>query len=186
MIIETIRIGVKDMTTDFVSLTDLEKSELVERAYEIAYKYEQEYGNCPQCVIGAIQDVFGIIDDSVFKASHGLAGGVGLGSHGNCGAITGAVMIISSLQGRERADFASGRNRKNYKLSKEMADKFEGKYGGILCKEIQTRIMGKSFDLNIKDEFEAFEEAGGHDDKCPEVVGTAARYIAELIVSGKI
>lgn len=174
------------MTTDFVNLTDLEKSELVERAYNIAYKYEQEYGNCPQCVIGAIQDVFGIIDDSVFKASHGLAGGVGLKSYGNCGAITGAVMIISSLQGRERADFASGRNRKNYKLSKEMADKFEEKYGGILCKEIQEKIMGRSFDLNIKDEFEAFEEAGGHDDKCTEVVGTAARYVAELIVNGEI
>lgn len=174
------------MTTDFVNLTDLEKLELVERAYNIAYKYEQEYGNCPQCVIGAIQDVFGIIDDSVFKASHGLAGGVGLGSQGNCGAIAGAVMIISSLQGRERANFASGRNRKSYKLSKVMADKFEEKYGGILCKEIQKKIMGRSFDLNIKDEFEAFEAAGGHDDKCPEVVGTAARYIAEMIVNGEI
>lgn len=172
--------------TDFTKLTEEEKNELVKRAYEYAYRYEAEYGNCAQCVIGAIQDVFGIVDDAVFQAAHGLAGGVGLASKGSCGAMSGAVMVISSLQGREKSEFATGKNRRSYKMSKLVADKFEEEYGGVLCHEVQEKIMGRSFDLNKKEDYIAFELAGGHKDKCTSVVGNAAKYVAEMIVNGEI
>jgi len=171
---------------DFVELTDPQKKELIRKAYDLGYEYEQKYGNCPQCTIAAIQDVFGIVDDIVFKASHGLAGGVGLSSKGTCGAVSGGVMVISALRGRDRPDFHSGRSRKCYDLSRHLSEKLESKYGGILCCQIQKTIMGKSFNLSNRDEFKAFEEAGGHRDKCPEVVGTVVSYIAEMIVAGEI
>lgn len=174
------------MAIEYVNLSDPEKKELIEKAYKLAYEYEQSYGNCPQCVIAAIQDVFEMIDDSVFKAACGLAGGAGLSSKGTCGALSGAIMIISALKGRERANFHEGRSGKCYKLSGEVIDKFEEKYGGILCHQVQQCIMGKSFDLSKREEFKAFEEAGGHKDKCPEVVGSTARCIAEMIVYGEL
>ena len=174
------------MTIEFVNLPDSRKKELIEKAYELAYEYEQKYGNCPQCTIAAIQDVFGIIDDSLFKGACGLAAGTGLSSKGNCGALTGAVMIISALKGRDRANFHEGRSSKCYELSREVIGRFEEIYGGILCHQVQQCIMGNSYDLSKREEFRAFEEAGGHKDKCPEVVGNAARFIAEMIVSGKL
>ncbi|RSD33523.1 MAG: CGCAxxGCC family protein, partial [Methanohalophilus sp.] len=30
--------------------------------------------------------------------------------------------------------------------------------------------------------FEAFEEAGGHDDKCPSVTGNAAKWTAKVLL----
>lgn len=174
------------MAIEFMNLSDSEKKELIEKAYNLAYEYEQKYGNCPQCTIAAIQDVFGIIDDNLFKASYGLAAGTGLTSKGNCGGLCGAVMIISALKGRERSNFHGGRNAKCYELSRGVIEKFEEKYGGILCHQVQKCIMGKSYDLSKPEEFRAFEEAGGHKDKCPGVVGTAARYIAEMIVNGEL
>lgn len=174
------------MKLEFKNLTEIEKAELIERAGDIAYKYEQEFGNCPQCTIAAIQDVFGIIDDNIFKASHGLAAGIGLSAKGHCGALSAAIMVISALRGRERRDFAKGRNPESYALSKQVMEKFEAKYGGILCNQIQTCKMGKSYDLSNKNEYIEFEAAGGHKDKCPEVVATATRFVAEMIVNGEI
>lgn len=176
----------KNLKVDIANLTDAQKNELVEKTYNLAYEYEQKYGNCPQCTIAAIQDVFGIIDDSLFKASYGLGAGTGLTSKGSCGAMSAVVMVISALKGRERADFHGGRNEKCYELSRGVIAEFEKKYGGILCNQVQKSMMGKSYDLSKSDEFKAFEEAGGHKDKCPDAVGTAARYVAELIVNGEL
>ncbi len=174
------------MVVDFKGLKEEEKTKLVEKAADLGYKYEQEYGNCPQCTIAAIQDTFSIPDDNLFKAVYGLAAGMGLSSKGNCGALSAAVMIIGERIGRERSDFNKGRNPKCYALSKQVMEKFEEKYGSLLCNQIQTRIMGKSFDLSKEDEYAEFEKAGGHNDKCPEVVATAVRYVAEMIINGEI
>jgi hypothetical protein len=66
--------------------------------------------------------------------------------------------------------------------AKEFHDKFMEEYGGILCREIQQKIMRRSFDLTKEEDFEAFLEAGGHLDTCTDVVGKAARWTAEIIM----
>ena len=43
------------------------------------------------------------------------------------------------------------------------------------------KIFGRPYFLNDKEEFARLEKAGGHDDKCPGVVGTAARWMVELM-----
>lgn len=171
---------------EFAGIPEEQKQELIEKAYQLAYEYEQKYGNCPQCTVAAIQDTFGILDDNVFKAVYGLAAGIGLSSKGNCGGLIAAILVVSSLQGRDRQNFQAGRYPECYALSRKMAQKFEQKYGSILCHGIQKKIFGESFDLSDPQQFAAFEEAGGHQDKCPEVVGNAARWIAEMIVNGEI
>ncbi|HZK10192.1 MAG TPA: C-GCAxxG-C-C family protein [Clostridia bacterium] len=174
------------MLKKFTELPDAEKKDLIDKAASLGYEYERKYGNCPQCTIAAIQDTFGIIDDDVFKQSYGFGAGIGLTSKGTCGALSAAILIIGSLHGREKADFHSGRNAKCYELSKQLVEKVEEEYGGILCHEIQRKIMGDSFDLNKQEEFLAFEAAGGHDDKCPSVIAFVAGYLAELIVEGEL
>ena len=56
----------------------LERNSLANEAYEIAVSYELDYGCCPQCVLSAVQETIGIVDDQTIKAAHGLAGGGGL------------------------------------------------------------------------------------------------------------
>lgn len=158
------------------------KQEVIARAYQLGFDYEKGKHYCSQCVLAALQEVFPIRNDEVFQAAYGLHGGVGNSTNGSCGALSGAVMAISYLYGRERKEFEENiSNKKATDLAKIVYDRFLEEYGGCLCKEVQTKIFGRSFDFWNEEEVKAFEEAGGHIDKCPSVVGKAAAWAAEIL-----
>ena len=156
-----------------------------EKAYQLGKKYEQIYTGCSQCVIAALQDTFDIRNDAIFKAATGLAAGGGASIDGSCGAYSGGIMVLSYLMGREREDFADsdGILLRNFELIRKLHDEFIQEYGSVICCNIQTKIFGRPYYIADMDEFERFEKAGGHDAlHCPEVVGKAARWAAELII----
>jgi C_GCAxxG_C_C family probable redox protein len=159
-------------------------NDTAEKAYQLGKKYEQNYKGCSQCVIAALQDAFNIRNDDVFKAATGLAAGGGAAIDGNCGAYSGAIMILSFLQGRQRDDFtdSTGAVFKNFALVRKLRDRFIQEYGSVICRNVQTKIFGRPYYLADNDEFQKFEKAGAHDVHCPEVVGKAARWTAELII----
>jgi C_GCAxxG_C_C family probable redox protein len=155
---------------------------ILKQVYDRSYKYEQEYGCCPQCVLGAIQDVFPIVTDEVFKASYGLAGGMGLTTNGTCGALVGGVIALSCKSGRCRKDFAKGRYLKSYALARRLHDRFVGEYGTVICTEVHRKIFGRAYDMWDRNEYKEFERAGGHRDKCPGVVANVAMWVAEMLL----
>lgn len=154
------------------------------RAYELGREYEHKYGGCSQCVLAALQDTFGIRQDDVFKAASGLAGGGATTTEGSCGAYSGAIMFLSLLQGRERNDFADPNHAmgKSFVTARKLRDRFIQEYGSVVCRNIQTKLFGRPFYLADPAEFEKFEKAGGHDVHCPQVVGNAARWAAEIVI----
>jgi len=156
---------------------------LADKAHDLAVRYEQQYGGCGQCTIAAVLDALGLERPELFKAATAFAGGIGLAGDGSCGAYVGGVLLIGDQVGRTRADFADPRRVRfrTYALARRLRDLFVEKYGSVTCRDVQHEIFGRSFDLRQSDDFRAFEEAGGHADKCPEVAGTAARWIVELI-----
>ena len=156
--------------------------ELADRAYSLAYENEQKYGCCPQCVLAAIQDVMGGVDDATFKASHGLAAGGGLSAGGTCGALAGGMLALSAKYGRDRAQFGKGRFLESYQLAKRLNDRFVAEFGSPICGEVQTKIIGRPYNLWDPQDLKAFNEAGGHRDKCPKVVGTVAGWTAEMLI----
>jgi C_GCAxxG_C_C family probable redox protein len=155
----------------------------VEKAYQLGKKYERTYKGCSQCVIAALQDAFNIRNDDVFKAATGLTAGGGACTDGSCGAYTGAIMLLSSLLGRQRDDFAdtAGAMFRNFELVQKLREKFIQEYGSVICRNIQTKLFGRPFYLADADDMAKFEKAGAHDVHCPELVGKAARWTAELI-----
>lgn len=160
------------------------RSELLARAYELGFEYERRFRGCSQCVIAAIQDTLGIRDDRVFAAATGLAGGGALTGTGACGGYAGAVMVFGQLRGRERSNFddPAGVRFQTFDLAKRLADRFTEEFGGTICRDVQTGVFGRCFDLRDPADFQRFEEAGAHRDKCPEVVGKAARMAVEIIL----
>lgn len=70
------------------------RKKIVEKVYTLAFEYEQRYGSCPQCVLAAVQDVFGIVDDKVSKSGHPLAGGAGLMGDRTCGALLDGIIAL--------------------------------------------------------------------------------------------
>ncbi len=159
-----------------------------DKAYERGHYYEKTYHGCSQCAIAALQDVFDIRNDVIFKASTGLAGGSALSCEGSCGAYVGALMVLGLLVGRERDNFADpeGVRFTTQKLAGELRKKFIDEYGSIICRNIQTKIMGRPYYLADKDEYEKFHNAGAHEIYCPDVVGKASRWMAEILQEAKL
>jgi C_GCAxxG_C_C family probable redox protein len=134
----------------------------------------------------AIQEVLGIdgFSEGLYKASTGLSGGQANTLDGHCGALSGGSLAISLIHGRdfsgqEDPESYSGRQWKAWALSRKLHDKFIEEYGTIICKEIQTRIMGRSFNTWDLKEQEEIMNAGF---KCKYVVANAAKWAVEIIM----
>ena len=159
------------------------KQEIIKKAYDLAFRYEAERGSCPQCVTAAIYEALGIGDESTIKASDALAGGTSLSTKGTCGALVGGLLAISSIVGRDYKDFSEAkRKRLVFKYSKLLYDKFVSEYGSILCCDVHLKLFKRTFNLLDKNDYDEFEKAGAHIDKCPKVSGNTAKWTAEIIL----
>ncbi len=157
-----------------------------EKAYELGKEYEKTKMGCSQCVVAALQDALDIRNDDIFKAATGLAGGGGGAIDGSCGSYVGAIMVLGSLLGRERDNFVNLDQTVGFKtleLVRKFREKYIQEYGSVVCRNIQTKVLGRPYYIVDPDEMAKFEAAGGHGDAgCPEVVGKAAQWMAELIL----
>ncbi len=149
------------------------------QAYEKAAQYELAYGCCPQCVLAAIQETVGIVDDATIKASHGLSGGGGLSANGLCGALAGGLIGLGARFGRDRSKFEKGRFISNFKKNKALIERFEEKFGGVTCDALQKAFTGRTYNMWDAEEYKAFTEARGK--KCAEAAGTVARWTVEML-----
>jgi hypothetical protein len=158
--------------------------DLIKKAYDLGFEYEKVYRGCSQAALGAIYDTLNIKDDGVFKAATGFAGGGGLCGVSVCGGYAAGVLAISQLLGRERSNFKDpeGVRFENFRLVREYTLKFLEDLGSIICRDVQIKKFGRPYYISDKDEFDKFEEAGGHRDKCTDVVGRSTRIAVQFIL----
>jgi C_GCAxxG_C_C family probable redox protein len=164
-----------------MSKTNLKKK-LGEKAYSLGYEYEKKYHGCAQCVVAAVQDTFDISNDDIFKSMTGFGGGGGGLCNGSCGAYAGGIAMLSLLAGRDRNCFEDVDVSRAYDLTRRLHRRFIEKYGTIICRDINMKIFGRSFFTADPDDYLKFQAAGSYEDKCTDVVGLAAQWVAELIV----
>jgi C_GCAxxG_C_C family probable redox protein len=155
------------------------KAALADEAAAKAMRYELDYGSCPQCVLCAIQETVGIIDDATVKAVHGLAGGGALMGKGMCGALTGGLIALSAQRGRDRDKLDKGRFMVNYQKGKELTERFQAEFGGLTCEELQQKFTGRTYDMWQADQYKAFNDARGP--KCAEATATVTRWVVEML-----
>lgn len=158
--------------------------ELVEKAYKLGFEYEEFYRGCSQAALGAIYDILNMKDDGVFKAATGFAGGGGLCGISVCGGYAAGVLAIGQLLGRERSNFKDpeGVRFENFKLVRKFTLQYIEALGSIICRDIQIQKFGRPYYIADPDEFAKFEEAGGHQDKCTDVVGKATQLAVKFIL----
>ena len=170
------------------------RDEITQRVKAKALAYDR-IGGCSQSVLLALQEEFDIGGMESFKSATNLSGGLRQG--GTCGAILGALMGLGLVFGRERIEDIE-KAYKAWDISSEVIDKFkeelQKQFGfdkelkSTLCPDIQERVLGRSFDL--RNERQAFYDAGGHSDTaCPKVCSIAAQVAAEKILeirSGRV
>ena len=97
-------------------------------------------------------------------------------------------MVLGHIVSRERDKFddPEGIRYKTHELAGKLRQKFIDEYGSIICRNIQTKTMGRPYYLADKQEAKKFHNAGAHDIYCPDVVGKAARWMAEILQDAKL
>lgn len=141
----------------------------------------QKSHNCAQTAFYALSEQFGLGGDDVLKALTPLPGIAERGE--TCGAITGSLMAMGLLYGRDELDDWET-YRKSLKPTHKFCELFEKELGSTHCCQIQERAFGRSFNLMDPVELKEFQRAGATG-KCTEVVQKACRIAAEIILENQ-
>jgi len=109
--------------------------------------------------VAALQEALAFVpqDAALRRAASCLDGGATPRGVQSCGAFTGAGMFLGWLCGT--AEFKNPLLAR--KLLKQVYQQFESQYGSVLCKDIRPKAASD----------------------CPKVVGLAAQWTAEAILS---
>lgn len=190
-----------------VKMKEERKQELLETAYEKGRRYEARATDCCQSTIAAIQETIGCKNDDILKSGSAFAGGVGFTGLGNCGALTGAVMVIGQLCGRTEEEFYNDAKReindpgfdfvsatKGWNYAYELVERFIIEYGSPICQQVRRKV-GTYFEgeeyirpdspaqsLLTKKGEEKNLPPSHEMEGCPKVVGTVAKWATEIIL----
>lgn len=162
----------------------------IKRIGRKALEYDK-YSGCSQSVLLAIQEAFEIGDMESFKAATVLSGGVARKGE-TCGALLGGLMALGLVVGRtDITDTQTYRDAmvpsdeiiREFQLRLQETFGFMEPLDNTICRDIQMRIYGESYDLTDPVSYKAFLDAGGHGDQgCPLVCAVAAEVTAEKIL----
>jgi len=136
--------------------------EIIAKAYELGHQYEKAHGGCCRCTVAGCQDgiPFVPVDVDLFRGSTCLDGGATPVNVQNCGAFTGAGMIIGHLCGSTRGETFEGGAKLAHELLHKVYHRFKEHYGTVLCRDVREGAEGD----------------------CPNVVGLAAQWVAEVLL----
>jgi len=140
------------------------KEEIIQKANELAIKYEARYKGCGECPFMAVIDALrwgGLeiipkdVEDRLFSGMCMMTAGTASIVDGNCGAVTSGALVIGLALGIQGGPggplylaklgeaFATVRNT--------LMKKFYDKYNSILCAAILRKVFGKAWDLTRDD-----------------------------------
>lgn len=174
---------------------DLSQEQLLEKVYELGVGFERYSGSCSQCTVAALHEILGF-ESVIVKVASSSCGGQAGCSVGTCGAVVGGAIVLDYYLGRP-AELLSATSESQagqdalesiMEVSGAFCKRFNDEYGSILCPGIQKKIYGRSFNLQDPADWDAFMEAGAHSDptKCMRVVGSAARWVLEILIEKKV
>lgn len=120
---------------------------------------------CSEAIVKTIKDEFELpISDEIVAAASGFPIGIG-GSGCTCGAVSGGVMALGLVFGRQVAK--DPKVRKTMELTKELHEKFRNNHKSLCC-----RILTKGLDM----------ASGEHKEQCISFTGEVAEEVAKIIV----
>ena len=128
------------------------------RTMEAKARHDRGF-NCCQAVACTYCDLFGMDEETAFKACEAFGAGMG-GMEGTCGAVSGAVFLagLKNSCGDLEAPMSKG---KTYQISKKIVEGFQKKNGATVCKDLKGVETGhplRSCDGCIEDAAELVEQ----------------------------
>lgn len=152
---------------------------VLEKAAREACLNEVRYHLCSQGTVAALMRGFGIHNPDVLRASTAFAGG-GVRRGHMCGALSGALMFIGLLAGRDDLEMRDQAVR-GLGYCDTLYRAFEERFGSVLCRDIQKDLYGREYELTRLEEREEMHALMEKMDfACPQVCGEAARMAARV------
>ena len=134
----------------------------------IAY-FDAGFG-CAEAVLKAVAEYKGVESELIPRIATGFCGGMAR-TGGMCGAVTGGVLALNLLYGR---DDAEQDKEANYKAIQEFIAIFRERYNEVNCPGLT------GVDLGTKEGQQAFKERNLHP-RCAGFVGEATRMVLETV-----
>lgn len=157
------------MTTEITVPADPEwPSRVRARAHQIVSRYE----SCTQSIVAAFMEEFGIDDPLVLRAAGGMHGG--MVSSLTCGIVSGAMMVLGLLIGREDIEEGLDGIFPIVVPGQDLVARLEQRLGTTSCAE----LSGVDFrDLEKAVQF----MASGENARCFDHVAAGAEEIARFL-----
>ena len=161
----------------------MDNEQLIQMAAETARQAQIRDDVCARSVLVGLRSVCDEIPDEMITASLSLAGGTGAAS-GSCGAYCAGLLGVGIMFNATLDDELSNPALKMQGVEKftEYRDRFLKEMGTVMCPEIHKKIFGRSYILTDPQQEMEFMMLEGHNVKCADVVATAARIAAEMIL----
>ncbi len=113
------------------------ESKYIERALAMRAKGY----NCAQSVACTFSDVVGKSEEEMFALSEAFGGGMG-GRKSTCGAVSGAVLVVSMLTSKGTLD--AGTKETSYERASKIVDEFLAKNKSLVCDELRGNDPDKT------------------------------------------
>ena len=134
-------------------------------------------GNCAQTSFSVLQDAFALEGGPILKA---LTAFPGIALRGEtCGAVTGCLMAIGLVQGRDRLDDWKGYVA-SLPAARRFCRRFEEQHGATSCSRLLEIKLGRRFNLADRGEAMEYLAAGGRE-VCRGVITNAVQIAAQVI-----
>ena len=127
--------------------------------------------NCCQSVLAAFTDVTGLSEEESFRIAAGFGRGAGTGEL--CGALSGAVMVLSLATPMDPADPVTGKKRAMAE-SRELQKRFSERFGHLRCQE----LLAEKYDPETVAPEAAAMGITGH---CALMIASAVEITEELL-----
>ena len=129
---------------------------------------------CAEAVLKTIAERQGVASELIPGMATGFCSGLAR-SGGPCGAMTGAVMALGLVWGRNNPEHSV---EQTYDAVRTMMAKFEAHLGSTNC----TELLG--LDLSTPEGRQAFEDQN-LESQCADITGFAAALVEEILEAGE-
>ncbi len=128
--------------------------------------------NCSQAILETYAEEMGLSIELARKVSSAFAGGMGMGAE--CGAVTGALMVIGMKYGKTE-DTNADADQKTFGRAAEFIKAFKQEHGETRC----SHLMGT--DMGTPEGVRQAQDQGLFVSACPQFVKTAAMILDKIL-----
>ena len=140
---------------------------------EQAEKYFAQGFACSQALLAAFAPELNLPQETALKIADGFGGGIGRKGL-ICGAVSGAVMVLSQKFGRTDPKDQTAKDKLNQKIQ-QFIKKFQSQHQSINCNDLLGLDLSTDQGLKTASQKNLFKT------QCPNYVNSAAQILTQLL-----